>query len=117
MLISKTETQKVPGAPKQKFEMQRWSAIDASGGSDRLMLMRDGNRDLVTGADMLRTRTATPGKIYMSTLDFSATNFRQETGSRLSGQRKDSGWIHNAYEVDVKDGKAKLIAAGSPFTR
>ena len=116
VLISKTETQNVPWAPKQKFEMQRWSAIDVTGGSDRMMLMRDGNRDLVTGATMLRTRTATPGKIYMSTLDFSATSFRKETGSRLSGQAKDSGWIHNAYEVDVKDGKAKLIASGSPFT-
>lgn len=62
VLISKTETQTVPGAPKQKFEMQRWSAIDVAGGSDRLMLMRDGNRDHVTGADMLRTRTATPEK-------------------------------------------------------
>ena len=66
---------------------------------------------------MLRTRTATPGKIYMSSLDFSATNYRQETGSRLSGGRKDSGWIRNAYEVDVKNGKAKLIASGSSFTR
>jgi dipeptidyl aminopeptidase/acylaminoacyl peptidase len=117
VLLSKTETQKVPGALRQKFEMQRWSAIDASGGSDRLMLMRDGDRNLVDGALLLRARTAVPGKIYMSTLDFSATNFRQETGSRLSGRRKDSGWIHNAYEVDVKDGSAKLIASGSSFTR
>ena len=116
VLISKTETQKVPGAPKQKFEMHRWSAIDVAGGSDRLMLMREGNRDLVTGAQLLRARTATPGKIFMSTLDFSAASFRQETGSRLSGRRKDSGWNHNAYEVDVKDGKANLIASGTPFT-
>ncbi|HYJ40057.1 MAG TPA: alpha/beta fold hydrolase [Steroidobacteraceae bacterium] len=117
VLISKSETQKDPGMPKQKFEMQRWSAIDVAGGSDRVMLMQDGNRDLVSGASLLRARTATPGKIYMSTLDFSATNYKQETGSRLSGGRKDSGWIHNAYEVDVKNGKSKLIASGSSFTR
>jgi len=117
VLISKTETLPDPNAPKQKFEMQRWSAIDVAGGSDRLMLMREGNRNLVTGSHLLRARTATPGKIFMSTLDFSETNFRQETGSRLSGGRKDSGWIHNAYEVDVKNGKSKLIASGSSFTR
>ena len=117
VLISKSETQKDPGMPKQKFEMQRWSALDVAGGSDRLMLMQEGNRDLVSGARLLLARTATPGKIYMSTLDFSATNFKQETGSRLSGGRKDSGWIHNAYEVDVKTGKSKQIASGSSFTR
>ena len=28
-----------------------------------------------------------------------------ETGTRLAGERKDSGWIYNAYEVDLQSGK------------
>jgi len=117
VLISKTETQNVPGSLKKKFEMQRWAALDVAGGSDRMMLMREGNQNLVSGSTLLRSRTGNAGKIYMSTLDFSDAAFRQETGSRLSGKRKDSGWVRNAYEVDIKDGDGKLIASGSPFTQ
>ena len=117
VLISKTETQTFVGSTKKRFEMQRWSALDVSGGSDRMMLMREGNQNLVSGSTLLRSRTGNAGKIYMSTLDFSDVNYRQETGSRLSGKRKDSGWTRNAYEVDIKTGGGKLIASGSPFTQ
>jgi dipeptidyl aminopeptidase/acylaminoacyl peptidase len=117
VLISKSATQNLPGSSRKKWEMQRWSALDVAGGSDRMMLMREGNQNLVSGSSLLRSRTGNAGKIYMSTLDFSDVNYRQETGSRLSGKRKDSGWIHNAYEVDIRNGSGKLIASGTPFTQ
>src|SRR6187399_3413125 len=50
-------------------ELQRWIAVDASGGTDRLLLMRDGYRDLVSGLRIVRAHTTKPGKIYMSTWD------------------------------------------------
>lgn len=97
-------------------EWRRWVAIDASGGKDRMLLMNDGNRDLVFDSQVLRARTAKAGKIYMSTWDWLETKHRQETGSRLSGRRKDSGWVYNAFEVDLKSGNGKLIGSGNQFT-
>jgi len=97
-------------------ELQRWVAVDASGGTDRLLLMRDGYREWVSGLSIIRAHTAKPGKIYMSTWDWLESKHREEIGSRLSGRRKDSGWVHNAYEVDLKSGNGRMIASGTQFT-
>ena len=116
VLIEQSVTRTTNIDEKSTDEWQRWVAIDASGGTDRMMLMSDGNRDWVMGATMLRAQTAKPGKIYMSSWDWLETMYRQETGSRLSGRRKDSGWVYNAYEVDLKSGNGKMIGAGTQFT-
>jgi len=64
-------------------EWQRWIALDAEGGPERNLLMESGSRNWVNGADLIRRYTATPGKVYMSTLDFLLANYRSQAGSRL----------------------------------
>ena len=116
VLINQSVTRTTDVGERSTDEWQRWVAIDASGGKDRMLLMSDGNRDLVFGSHVLRARSAKPGKIYMSTWDWLETQHRQETGSRLSGRRKDSGWVYNAFEVDLRSGSGKLIGNGNQFT-
>ena len=116
VLVEESITRTTTLVEQSTDEWVRWIAIDASGGKDRMLLMNDGHRDLVRGAHLLRAQTAKAGKIYMSTWDWMETKFRGETGSRLSGRRKDSGWVHNAFEVDLKSGAGKLIGSGSQFT-
>ena len=45
----------------------------------------------------------------MSTVDFSAATYRQSTGSRLAGGRKDDGWISRLFEVDLATGEGKIL--------
>jgi dipeptidyl aminopeptidase/acylaminoacyl peptidase len=116
VLIDQTITHSVQSDGKNPYQFQRLTALDATGGPDRMMLMNDPDRKWVTAADLVRRRTNKPGKIYMSTLDFSETRYRSETGSRLTGGRKDDGWVSNLYEVDLVKGDGKVIANGSPFT-
>lgn len=116
VLIDQSITRTINFDQRSTDEWQRWVAVDASGGADRMLLMRDAQREWVTGAHVLRAHTAKPGKIYMSSWDWLASRYTQETGSRLAGGRKDSAWSHNAYEVDLKTGNGKMIAAGTPFT-
>ncbi|MES1263687.1 MAG: hypothetical protein ABUL69_04980, partial [Peristeroidobacter soli] len=99
VLIDESITRVINLDSKSTEEFQRWVAIDASGGPERMMLMRGGDRALVSGATLLRAQSANPGKFYMTSWDYMNTKYRQETGSRLSGRRKDSGWVYNAYEV------------------
>lgn len=101
---------------RSNTEWQRWTALDATGGKDRILLMQDGAREVVTGATLVRHNTAREGKVYMTTLDFSSARYKQEVGTRLAGGRKDSGWIHNLYEVDVVSGEGRVLANGSSFT-
>jgi len=116
LLVEQSITHSIMGDQKYTDEWQRWIAINASGGDNRMLLMRGGERELVTGLNLLRVHTAKPGKVYMSTWDWLETRHREEIGSRLSGRRKDSGWVHNAYEVDLKSGNGKMIAGGTQFT-
>jgi dipeptidyl aminopeptidase/acylaminoacyl peptidase len=98
------------------YEFFRTFAADVAGGKDRMLLMADGARDFVTGADLLAARTTKPKTVIMSTLDYSATAGRQETGSRLAGHRKDSGWVWEVFEVDTRTGKGTKIEEGTQFT-
>jgi len=116
VLIEESITRTINIDKKSTDEWQRWVAIDASGGDDRMMLMGGGERQWVTGANVLRAQAVKPGKIYMSSWDWLQTMYKTETGSRLSGGRKDSGWVYNAYEVDLQSGSGKMIGAGTPFT-
>jgi dipeptidyl aminopeptidase/acylaminoacyl peptidase len=103
---STTETLTLSSGRTDVFKNWRWAAIDASGGPERL---------LITG-NLVRIRTAKPGKVFMSTVDYSAATYRQSTGSRLSGGRKDDGWISRLFEVDLATGEGKILEDGTPFT-
>ena len=116
VLLNESHTDTLDPAGRDVFEVQRWVAVDALGGADRTLLMNGGDRNLVTGATLVRRYTERPGKVFMSTLDFSEIGYKQETGSRLTGGRKDSGWSSNLYEVDLKSGDGKVIESGTPYT-
>ena len=68
------------------------------------------------GRELLRARNRETRQDLHVELGLVGDEYRQETGSRLSGGRKDSGWIHNAYEVDLQSGSGKMIGIGTPFT-
>jgi dienelactone hydrolase len=120
LLINESETRHLAGTARDRnvtMEWQRWLAIDASGGQDRLLLMRDGGaRELVSGAQLIRTHSAKPKTVYMASMDYSNARYREETGTRLSGKRKDDGWVYNLYAVDINDGTGLLVANGTQFT-
>jgi hypothetical protein len=116
ILINQSVTRSQGSLAPDTTEWQRWSAVDAAGGDDRILLMTGGDRGWVTGATLIRRRTAKPGKVFMSTLDFSAANYRTETGTRLAGGKKDSGWISSLYEVDLATGEGRVVESGTPWS-
>lgn len=116
VLIDESVTYTIKTNSRHTDEWQRWVALDAAGGEDRMLLMRDAAREWVTGAAVIRRRTTNPGKIFMSTWDYSSIKRKDEIGTRLAGGRKDSGWILNAYEVDLRTGAGRVIASGTSFT-
>lgn len=116
LLFDQRVTRGVAGGGSQVYEWQRWTAVDAGGGDERILLMTGGDREWVTGASLVRRQTNMPGKVFMSSLDFNQTKYREQVGTRLSGGKKDAGWIESLYEVDLATGKGRLLAAGTPFT-
>ena len=58
VLIEESITRTINVDKKSTDEWQRWVAIDASGGDDRMMLMSGGEREWVTGATVLRAQAA-----------------------------------------------------------
>lgn len=82
-------------------EFARTVALDAiPRGQQRVLLMDDRHRQVVTGARLLAWHTDTPRSVVMSTWDYSL----------------DSGWIHSVYSVDTRSGAAKVLEAGNQFT-
>ena len=119
LLIHNSLTRSVPlanGGMSEPIEWVRIKALNVRTGKSAILLQKGGEFSAVSGAELLALRTGTPGRVVMSSWDFSATNYRQETGSRLAGGRKDSGWTYNLYEVDTKTGVGREIAQGTPFT-
>jgi pimeloyl-ACP methyl ester carboxylesterase len=99
-----------------RYEFWRTIALDVNTGKNRLLLMQEGARDLVTGAYMISRHTSTPKHVVMSTMDWSQSAFHEGTGTRLANERKDSGWIWVLYDVDAQTGKGKPIERGTQYT-
>jgi dipeptidyl aminopeptidase/acylaminoacyl peptidase len=116
LLIEVSETRDIPGDRKQQMEWRRWLAADARQGDDRILLQRDGDRQFVSAADLVRTDTDKPKTVYMSTLEFLATRQKEEIGTRLAGKKKDSGWVDTLFRVETVRGKGSVIEFGTPFT-
>lgn len=115
LLIEVSVTEENPrNSPLHEFG--RTLAADVSGGAARMLLMTGGDRRFVTGSVLLAPRTPTPKMVTMWTLDYSDAKQRREIGTRLSGSRKDSGWISSVFEVDTRSGKGRSIAQGTPYT-
>ncbi|HEY6643511.1 alpha/beta hydrolase family protein [Povalibacter sp.] len=100
---------------QHQYEAARIIAADADGGDMRMLLM-DGTRSLVTGADLLAVRTPEPKTVLMASLDFAPTRYTKEIGSRLRGGRKDDGWVLSLFEVDTRTGKGRRLETGGPYT-
>lgn len=116
LLIEESVTYAINDIGATTDEWQRWVAVDATGGTDRMLLMSGGERKWVNRANLIRRHISVPDSVLMSTLDFSETDYRSETGSRLSGGRKDSGWVWNLFVVNLNSGDGKIVESGTPFT-
>lgn len=119
LLIHNSLTRSIPlsnGDMSAPVDWLRIKALNVRTRKSEILLQQGGDFSVVTGANLLALRTDTPGKVVMASWDFAATKYRQETGSRLTGGRKDSGWTNNLYEVDTKTGAGRALAQGSPFT-
>lgn len=116
LLMHVSLTHSVGPGERSRYEFFRTLAADAAGGVTRVLLLGDRNRSWVTGSTMLATRTPKPKTVIMSAYDFAATSKTQETGSRLRGGRKDSGWVYSLFEVDTRSGEGKLMEQGTPYT-
>lgn len=118
LLIHGSTSKAITEGPRaQTYEWFRTVAVELKTGKVRVLLMQKGEAmNYVTGARLHALHTAKPRTVIMSSWDFSGTNYRQETGSRLLGGRKFEGWTYNLFEVDTTSGEGKLLAAGTPFT-
>lgn len=98
-------------------EWFRHIALDVASGKSTILLHKGGDSlSYVTGSQLLAARTGKPKKVIMSSWNFSAVSYKQQTGSHLPGGRKDDGWSYSLYEVDTLDGEGKLLHTGTPFT-
>ena len=117
LLASVTVTHSMSGRDIDQLEWQRWFAIDVAGGSPRVLLAKDGrNLEWVTGSTLVRRQTARPGKIFMSSWEYSATHGRSEIGTRIHRGRADSSSVYSLFEVDLKSGNGIALDQGTPFT-
>ncbi|HUQ12090.1 MAG TPA: alpha/beta fold hydrolase [Steroidobacteraceae bacterium] len=116
LLVEQTFTQTVDVDYRLTQEYQRWIAMEATGTENRMLLMNDEARQWSPGSHVLQVRTKSPGKIHMASWDWLATRYREETGTRLSGKRSDSGWVYNVYEVDLRSGDGRVLESGTQYT-
>jgi dipeptidyl aminopeptidase/acylaminoacyl peptidase len=116
LLMDVSITHTVRGDMDYTEEFFRTIAGDIETGRTRMLLMNDATRQYVTGASLLSVRTDKPHRVTIATWDFNLTFHREEIGTRLSGKRKDSGWVHTVFSVDTRSGSANAIEYGSQFT-
>lgn len=74
--------------------------------------MNDEARSWVTAATLVASHTRQPRTVIMSSWDCSETSARQGTGTRLWQVRRDSGWTHDLFAVDVGTGKGNRLWYG-----
>lgn len=116
LLIDVSTAHMVRGDKPQLYEFFRTIALDLATGKSRILLMTDDSRSWVTGATTVATRVSQPKTVIMSSWDYAATSARQNTGTRIWQERRDSGWTHDLFAVDVRTGQGKKIAIGTGFT-
>jgi dipeptidyl aminopeptidase/acylaminoacyl peptidase len=90
------------GLKKIQREWRRWFAVDAEGGSPRMLLTLGGSLEKNTDPMIVRRRTSKPGTIYMSAWGIPPGAI--------------TGTTFNLYEVDLATGEGKLLERGAPST-
>jgi len=98
-----------------RFELQRWIAADVTRGSVKLLLTK-ASEHVLSASQLVSRQGSTPGTVIMASTDWNANDKASEIGTRLGGGRRNSGWQYNLYEVDIADGKSKLLERGTPYT-
>ncbi|HTU65376.1 MAG TPA: alpha/beta fold hydrolase, partial [Steroidobacteraceae bacterium] len=98
-----------------RFELGRWLAADVSTGRLQLLLT-EGNKRVLGGSQLVRRNLDRPDTVIMSSHDYAPQNKGTEIGTRLGGKRRDSGYQLNAFEMNIVDGKSRLLESGTPFT-
>ena len=118
VLMEVSTTTKLPWVPpeqRNKFELWRTMAVNVNGGDPRIMLF-DGNRELVTGAELLMISPRRKDTVSMVTWDFTLSKRRGTIGTRLTEARRDDGWVLTLFDVDTNTGKGRIVAQGTPYT-
>ena len=98
-----------------RFELQRWIAADVQRGTVQLLLTA-GNRRTLSASQLIARKGERPGTLVMASMDYSDADKASEIGTRLGGGRRNSGWQYNLYEIDLANGKSKLLEKGTPYT-
>lgn len=98
-----------------RFELQRWVAADVAKGNVRLLLTKGGER-VLSASQLVSRQGSHPGTVVMASTDWSSVDKASEIGTRLGGGRRNSGWQYNLYEIEIADGKSKLLERGTPYT-
>lgn len=98
------------------YEWYRTISMNIDSSESRILLHTSGDLQNVTASTLLSMRTSKPKTVIMSSWNWSALNYRQSTGSRLAGGRKDEGWTYDVYEVNAISGEPRLLDRGTPFT-
>ena len=114
LLLYVSRVMTLKGEPR--FEFFRTLAVDVSGGAARTLLMEDGNRDLVSGSDLIAWNVTKPRTVIMATYDYAQTAHKEAIGSRLVGGRRDDGWVYSLFEVNLDSGKGRRVEAGTPYS-
>jgi dipeptidyl aminopeptidase/acylaminoacyl peptidase len=113
--VSLTRTMRLTGGD-MNVEFVRTSALNVRTRKNVVLLADKEEFAYVSNARLLLPRTETPKKVLMASWFWSTVNYKQETGSRLVGGRKDAGWTYNLFEVDTQTGTSNMLHAGSPYT-
>ena len=119
LLVTLSVTRQYPGlgSGQKTHEFFRTLAIETSGGPGRMLLMGDGDlRYFTSSPQILLLDTGKPHTIVMSSGNFLQSLYRDETNTRLSGDRENSGIVLSLFEVDTRSGKGRLLEGGRPFT-
>ena len=102
---------------RSNYEVLRTMAASTDGSAIRTLLLDDGTRSFVTGADVLPIRSAAANTVSMVTLDYYLGAQRPTVGSHLAEKRRDDGWVSTLFDVDTATGKGRVAERGTPYTR
>ena len=99
-----------------RWEFYRTLALDVNTGQTRTLLMANDIRSQVTAMRLVALHAPKPRTAIMSTLDWSAVAQGRRLGTRLTNERRDSGWVAALFEVDTRSGEGTLVEQGTPYT-
>jgi len=105
------------GANLRKYEVFRVFAAGLDSGKAHMLLGDDPDQSYLTGAELLAGHTTKPKTAIMSSMKFNSNASKMQTGSHITNDRKDSGWLAALFEVDTRTGKSRVIDQGSQLTR